>query len=146
MKLYIAGTVAVHLITAAAFDVRHEKIPNILLINLVVIQIVSELISLLLFNEPIFTWTSVFYVLLIILFLYPFFMINELGAGDIKLIAVASMTVKNILLYLVLVFALGAVIAVVRIALKKRNEDGRVVVHLALPVLLAYCLAVIIGM
>lgn len=145
MELLIAGTVAV-LITAAAFDVRHHKIPNILLIILFLFQNISELISLLIFKEPIFTWTEVlyklFYSVLIVLFLYPFFLVSKLGAGDIKLIAVASLSLCNVLTFVFLIFAIGAGVSLEKILLKKKTENGRVVVHLAVPVFLAYCLAV----
>jgi len=145
VEVLIAGTVVV-LLTAAAFDVRHGKIPNILLITLLFFQSTSELISLLFFKEPIYTWTEVFYKLfysvLIVLFLYPFFLMSKLGAGDIKLIAVVSLSLRNVLTFVFLIFAIGGCISLEKLLLKKKAENGRVVVHLAVPIFLAYCLAV----
>ena len=146
-----AGTVAV--LTAAAInDVRKEKIPNILLIACLIIWTVSETISLLILETPIFTAKEVatnFAVsALIVVFLYPFFMMGKLGAGDIKLIAVTAISVTDPLNYLLSVFIIGGLISIIQIILKKTKilRKEKLKVHLGVPVLIAYCLAAYFSM
>jgi len=146
-----AGTVAV-LTAAAVNDVRKEKIPNILLIACLIIFTASEMISLLVFKTPIYTAKEVatkFAIsAMIVVFLYPFFMMSKLGAGDIKLIAVTAISVTDPLIYLLSVFIIGGLISIIQIIIKKtkKTKDLKIKVHLGLPVLAAYCLAVCIGM
>ena len=146
-----AGTVAV--LTAAAInDVRKEKIPNILLIACLIIWTVSETISLLILKEPIFTAkevaTNIAISAVIVFFLYPFFLMGKLGAGDIKLIAVTAISVTDPLIYLLSVFVIGGLISIIQIILKKtkRLEKEKLRVHLGVPVLLAYLMAAYFGM
>ena len=146
-----AGTVAV--LTAAAInDVRKEKIPNILLIACLIIFAASETISLLILKEPIFTAkevaTNIAISAVIVFFLYPFFLMGKLGAGDIKLIAVTAISVTDPLIYLLSVFVIGGLISIIQIILKKtkRLEKEKLRVHLGVPVLLAYLMAAYFGM
>lgn len=153
MVITIAGTVAV-LISAAVNDVRHGKIPNILLIILLSIEIGSEAISRFVLKSPVHTGEELLKGLvagvLIIIFLYPFFLLGELGAGDIKLMAVTALSVANPLIFVFMTFIIGALASIVKIIRKnKKTEKGetreKLIVHLSVPILVAYCLAVIFG-
>ena len=151
IQFVIAGTVVV-LITAAVFDVRCAKIPNFLLIILIGVQIGSEIISILVFKTPIVMGLDIYkkigFSVVLILFLYPFFQIGKLGAGDVKLIAVSALSVSRPLEYVLSIFVISAVAGIMKILYSKiKKESGkRKVVHLAVPVLCAYLLAVVFCM
>lgn len=146
-----AGTVTV-LIAAAVNDVRKEKIPNILLIACLIIFTASEMISLLVFKTPIYTVkevaTKIAVSAMIVFFMYPFFMMGKLGAGDIKLIAVTAVSVTDPLIYLLSIFIIGGSISIIQIIVKKtkKTTNVKMKVHLGLPILAAYCLAVYLGL
>lgn len=146
-----AGTVTV-LIAAAVNDVRKEKIPNILLIACLIIFTASEMISLLVFKTPIYTAkevaTKIAVSAMIVFFMYPFFIMGKLGAGDIKLIAVTAVSVTDPLIYLLSIFIIGGSISIIQIIVKKtkKTTNVKMKVHLGLPILVAYCLAVYLGL
>lgn len=146
-----AGTVTV-LIAAAVNDVRKEKIPNILLIACLIIFTASEMISLLVFKTPIYTVkevaTKIAVSAMIVFFMYPFFMMGKLGAGDVKLIAVTAVSVTDPLIYLLSIFIIGGSISIIQIIVKKtkKTTNVKMKVHLGLPILAAYCLAVYLGL
>ena len=95
-------------------DFKSDKIPN----NLVVSLLIIKIINLFYFthidyqNSIGFTFKSFLLSFLIILILYPFFMIGTLGAGDIKLLFVLLIGNRNPLYYLLSVFVLGLIIGV----------------------------------
>lgn len=70
------------LLAAAFFDLRKRKIPNLLILAGAVLGM-ARLISC---REPFLTYLPG--ILIPILFLFPFFSIGTLGAGDIKLFSV----------------------------------------------------------
>lgn len=150
MIFLVAGTVAV-LLAAAVTDVRKKKIPNILLIGLIVFWTLSNLISQMLFGEQLFEGKSVLIrigiSLVILVFLYPFFAIGKLGAGDVKLIALTAFSVENQLIYLLSVFVIGASIGVIQIIKQKiKKENKPIMVKLGVAVLGAYCLLTVPGL
>ena len=141
MILFV-GTVAV-LLSAAITDVRRGKIPNILILILILFQTSCFTISQLVLNKPLYSGGAILYRIcaaaVVFFFLYPFFVIGELGAGDVKLLTFTVLSVDNSLYFLLAVFVIGAVVSVIKIFFKRPvNGRGRRVVHLALPILAAY--------
>ena len=146
MILY-AGTVAV-LLAAAVVDVRKAKIPNILILLLVLFQTGALLFSQFVLNKPLLSGGEFFQRIIaaaaVFGFLYPFFKIGGLGAGDVKLITVTVLSVSYPLYFLLAVFAIGSVISLIRIIFKKAvNGKEKRVVHLALPILVAFLVTAI---
>ena len=95
-------------------DFKTDKIPNSLVVSLLIIKIINLFyITHIDYQNSIgFTCKSFLLSILIILFLYPFFMIGTLGAGDIKLIFVLLIGNRNPLYFLLSVFVLGLIIGV----------------------------------
>lgn len=135
-----AGTVAV-LITAAIKDVRSSRIPNILLIVLILIQAISEIISHIWCNDLVIEGANLIYCFFTLLFLFPFFRMGGLGAGDCKLISLTIMSVRHPVFFLLSVFTIAALDGVFQILIKKKEKDTKIT--LGVPILLAYILAVI---
>ena len=141
--IMFAGTALV-LISAAITDVRKGKIPNILVLFLALFQTVYVLISGFVFNTPLLSGSLIFERICaaaaVFLLLYPFFKVGGLGAGDVKLLTLTVLSVKDPLIYLLIVFSVGAFISVIyllsRFDFKNR---GCKVVHMALPILVGYC-------
>ena len=142
MILY-AGTVMV-LISAAITDVRRGKIPNILILILILFQTSFFIISQLVLNKPLYSGGAIIdricAAAVVFLCMYPFFAIGELGAGDVKLLTFTVLSADNSLYFILAVFVIGAVVSVIKIIFKRPvNNRGRRVVHMALPILAAYC-------
>ena len=137
------GTVAV-LISAAITDVRRGRIPNILVIILILFQTGFLLISQAVLNKPLLSGSEIFHRILaaavVFMFLYPFFKIGGLGAGDVKLLTVTVLSVTSPIYFLMAVFAIGAFVSVIKIIFKEPvNDRGQRIVHMALPILAGYC-------
>ena len=142
MKILIYVCAGVILLTAATTDVRKGKIPNVLPVLLLFIFFGFETLSFFSTEEPIYQveelYEKIIVMLFVFFFLYPFFKIGRLGAGDIKLICTSLPFVRYELQYIFLVFAIGGGIGLAGILMKKKDLK----VHLGLPVLMSFCLAV----
>lgn len=101
-------------IVASVYDLRERRIPNWLVLFLFVIGV-----ALALLNHRLFEF--VFYVFIAIVVLLPLFAFRQIGAGDVKLIAVIAgyfgLEIINIAFYFSIV---GAGIAFCLIFLRKR--------------------------
>ncbi len=100
----------------AIFDILKHKIPNLLLMILLIINLLSgEIIFNL--NKVTLEGTLQRVGCLAVIFaiLYPFFAIGALGAGDVKLILVTVLGVEKPLLFVLMVFAIAAVESVIKI-------------------------------
>ena len=96
-------------------DVRFHRIPNVVLILLLLIQILSLLFQTITEGFSIDLETAIPHfltVILIFLILFFFFSIGTMGAGDVKLIALTAFWVKDPLIYFLLIFVIGAVLAI----------------------------------
>lgn len=150
MIIYVAGTALV-LLAAAVTDVRKGKIPNILLIGLLAFWTLSILFSILFFEEPVFD-LNVYPVRLVVsiaifIFLYPFYAMGKLGAGDVKLIALTALSVENQLIFLLSVFAIGASWIFIQIIRQRiKREKDPIFVKLAVAVFMAYCFMSVPGL
>lgn len=98
------------LLVTVLIDVRIHKIPNIVLILLIAIQILSKS----------FSATNFLTVIIIFSVLYFFFSIGTIGAGDLKLIVIVSAGLSRSILFLSLVFPTAAILAVIRM-LRNKN-------------------------
>lgn len=139
MRFFAAGTVMV-LIAAAFIDGKKSKVPNILLIVLLSFQLLFFISQKLILGSTEVTLDSVIKRILAMMavfaFLYPFFCISKLGAGDVKLISLTVLSVERPLTFLMAVFLIGAFIGLLKLIFKQNRE--KTVVHMALPVLLGY--------
>ena len=145
---YIRAIAITILVLVAITDVREARIPNVLLVGLTGEWALSETISQIC-KTPVFTGEEVVERLLLALFvaaiLYPFFIIGGLGAGDIKLLAATILVCKKPVEFLFLSFLIGAVFGVFKTVYErviKGNSGLRIGIHMGVPVLLAYCMAV----
>lgn len=104
------------LFVTVLIDVRFHKIPNIILIFLLLIQILSRIIDSTdgFPIDPGILIPHYLTVIIVFFILYFFFSIGTLGAGDIKLIGVTALSVYDPLKYILLIFVTGSVIAVFR--------------------------------
>ncbi len=141
LKILFNACAGLILLTAAATDVRKGKIPNVLPVLLLFIFFGLETVSFF-FGKPIYQieelYEKITAMILVFFFLYPFFKIGRLGAGDIKLICTSLLFVQFALQYVFLVFAIGGVMGLIGVLMKKKNLK----VHLGLPILMSFCLAV----
>ena len=107
--MMFAGTALV-LISAAITDVRKGKIPNILVLILAIFQILFVLISKFALNTSLLPGSLILERICaaaaVFLFLYPFFKLGGLGAGDVKLLTLTVLSVKDPLMFLMIVFSL----------------------------------------
>ena len=105
--IMFAGTALV-LLSAAITDVRTGKIPNILVLFLALFQTVYIVISKFVFNTPALSGSLIFERLFaaaaVFSLLYPFFKLGGLGAGDVKLLTLTVLSVKDPVIYLLIVF------------------------------------------
>jgi prepilin peptidase CpaA len=100
----------------AVFDILKHKIPNLLLMILLIINLLSgEIIFNL--NKVTFEGTLQRIGCLAVIFaiLYPFFAIGALGAGDVKLILVTVVRMEKPLLFVLVVFAIATAESVIKI-------------------------------
>lgn len=145
MYVLFAGTVAV-LLSAAWTDVRYKRIPNLLVFSLLLFQIFTTLFFSKILNTPLFTMPVLFDKIkasvLVLLCLYPFFAIGELGAGDVKLLTVTVFSVTAPLVFILMSFMFGGVLGIIKhFTGRKDNCRKRVVIQMAIPILLAFVLS-----
>lgn len=98
---------------AVLTDVTVHKIPNVIL----VLWIIQEIIFKGLEQIPIsksFLVTHIFFLILVIIILVPFYRIGALGAGDIKFMILVAASLKNELEFVMLTFAVASVIATIK--------------------------------
>ncbi len=143
--ILFAGTVLV-LISAAITDVRQGKIPNILILILAIFQTLYVLFSKFVLNTPSISGTLILERIgaaaAVFLLLYPFFELGGLGAGDVKLLTLTVLSVKDPLLFMLIVFSIGALISVITLFSKLEfNNKRHKIVHMALPILIGYLAA-----
>lgn len=123
---------------AAAFlmDIWQERIPNLLIAAGCLAGIAYALCGGALW------YLSVLDSVVILIFLYPFFLIGAFGGGDVKLIAVIALFLGaeatiNVILSAVIA---GAVCSVIKIAFlllqKKKLVFSRLYIHFSLPILI----------
>ncbi len=129
MNLLVYGTYFVLLGLIVLWDLRSGKIPNVLLVLL--------LFTNFFFVETLFDGSGDFkqvfggmlvrivYALLMVVFLFPFFSVGALGAGDVKLIAVSALGVSRPLLFFLIVFVIAAVLGILKLVINK-NAVGRI--------------------
>lgn len=133
---------ALILFLAVLTDFRKSKIPNILLIVLLPFQLYFYFLSVFYFHKQEIVFSDILYhfleVIILFLFLYTIYSFQALGAGDVKLIIVTAIGVKDPFMFVLFSFGVGAVesIAVLLGARKKHNQK----IHFALPIFLGFLL------
>lgn len=97
------------LITVAFIDVRSHKIPNLMTVMIMLAAILSIAYDILLGHVTVREiLLRIVTAILIILFLFPFFSVGAIGAGDVKLILAASIAMESPWLFLLITFLTAA--------------------------------------
>lgn len=100
-------------------DVRFHRIPNILLMILLIINFLFVKTSGFNLYDSYSTHEGMLlrvgYVALIGLFLFPFFSIGAIGAGDLKLIVVMAFIMEKPFVFFFMVFASAALIGIIKL-------------------------------
>lgn len=103
------------LFVTVLIDVRYHRIPNMILVILLLIRLLSALLQTIAdgsFTDPEILLPRYLTVLFIFIILYFFFSTGTLGAGDLKLIVVTALSVCDPLKYTLLIFVTGSVMSV----------------------------------
>lgn len=99
-------------------DIRDGKIPNILLVILLINLITVEILSISGSQSSLIlrgTSLRIVEVALITGFLFPFFSIGAIGAGDLKLISLTALFMNKPLLYFASVFSVASILALAKV-------------------------------
>ena len=104
-------------IVAAIMDIRFQKISN----RLIVIGLGVGLIRRLLLEGGAGLFAGVIQIILPVIFLYLFFLIGALGAGDIKLFSLIGgfVNLRELATCVIAAFVIGAIWSFVWLLLKK---------------------------
>lgn len=118
---------------AVLYDMRYFKVPNILQIILLILQLLSIFNSLFFEKKsveiyPFFIWLVTLSAALFLLF--PFFSIGALGAGDYKLLVILMLRIEKPFVFLFEVFITAALLSLIQM-LKNRNLKIRLNFFLA---------------
>ncbi len=108
---------------AIVIDVWKHKIPNDLLMILLVINLISVhtlSVDLELTFEGML-W-QICQMVLIFGILFPFFSIGAIGAGDVKLILISALVMEKPILFFFTIFAIAAVISVIKLFLINKKH------------------------
>ena len=141
--IMFAGTALV-LISAAITDVRSGRIPNILVLILAIFQTLYFVISKFVLNTSTLSGSLIYERIIaaaaVFLVLYQFFKLGGLGAGDVKLLTLTVLSVRDPLIFLLITFLIGAVFSVITL-FSKHNfvNKGQKAIHMAFPIFLGYC-------
>jgi len=108
-------------------DIRTNRIPNLVLILLAIFQFFSIYFSLTTIDGT-FALKNIgsrcLTVFFIFIFLYVFFSIGGIGAGDLKLLILLAAGVERPIEFVATVFVIGAVFSVIHMV-KNRNMNER---------------------
>lgn len=118
IELFFVITLVIFILTVLC-DFRNERIPNSLLLILLFINTCFVVYSTFGEKEQKFTGKSLIYrffiMAILFLFFFLFFSVGALGAGDIKLILICCIVQNELLNFILLVFAFGALQSLVKI-------------------------------
>lgn len=101
------------LLAAVFTDYRYGKIPN----WMILFGIISGLFISFMNEGILFCLEKVGAVFIPVLFLYPLFLIEGIGAGDIKLFSVVGsfLGIKGVFISLIFAFVVGAIISILKL-------------------------------
>ncbi|MCQ2519865.1 MAG: prepilin peptidase [Lachnospiraceae bacterium] len=102
-------------------DFWKHKIPNYLVIILLIINLLSVNIDSRITSEGMLL--RIGKLMLILIFLFPFFSVGALGAGDIKLIIVAAISIGEPLIYFLTIWIVALLIGVTKLLLRKKVKN-----------------------
>ena len=108
---------------AIIIDICKHKIPNLLLVIILIINLFSGEIK---FDNSITleeTLTKFACLAIIFAIMFPFFSIGALGAGDVKLILITAIVMKQPLFFLFAVFLWAALISLIKIMCVKNVRE-----------------------
>ena len=112
------------LLIIALFDILKHRIPNLLLMILLIINLFSG--EIILGQNKVAsegTLQRIGCLIVIFAILYPFFAIGALGAGDVKLILVTMPGMEKPFLFVLMVFAVATVESVLKILFVGNVKD-----------------------
>lgn len=133
------GALCIFLSTACYCDYRYRKIPNVLLILMLITGLVRGFLNQ--GGKGIFSFLLVCIVLVVLL--YPLFRVGALGAGDVKLFGVCSgyLPYDKILSFLFFSLLIAAMISLLKLITNhNRKECLKMGIPLAGPVLVGILL------
>lgn len=111
------------LFLAVIIDIWKHKIPNILVMILLIINLLSIETSIV---DSSITFEGMLLrtgqLALILIFLFPFFSVGALGAGDIKIIIVTALGLDRPFYYFVIIWISAAVLAVGKLVIRKEAK------------------------
>lgn len=113
---------------AVFIDLKEHRIPNIIVVFLLVFQIGTDISSFLTTGSgPDLYDLAVRYlsIFLITIFLSLFFSIGAIGAGDLKLIAVTALGFSNPEIFMAVTFAIAAVLSLLQM-IRNHNFGARI--------------------
>lgn len=128
------GALCIFLINICYFDYRYRKIPNWLLVLMLLSGLAKNLFENKIMGGLFFLLTIVFVIVLF----YPFFKMGALGAGDVKLFGVCAgyFSREKILPFLFCTLLIASAISLGRLIIKRCiREAGTVRIPLTGPVL-----------
>ena len=108
---------------AIVFDILKHKIPNLLLVIILIVNLFSGEIK---FDNSITleeSLTKLACLTIIFAVMFPFFSIGSLGAGDVKLILVTAIIMKQPLYFLLAVFLWAALISLIKTVCVKNVRE-----------------------
>ena len=117
------GALCIFLLIACYYDYRYRKIPNILLLLLVVAGVTGSFLNRGISGLLSFMTAAV----LLVVLLYPFFQMGALGAGDVKLFGVCSgfLSHDKILYFLFFSLLIAAMLSLIKLFTKRNIEEYR---------------------
>ena len=108
---------------AVFIDIYRHKIPNLLLVIILIVNLFSGEIK---FDNSITseeTLTKIVCLVIVFAVMFPFFSIGALGAGDVKLILVTAMIMRKPLIFMLAVFLWAALISLIKIVCVKNVRE-----------------------
>ena len=110
----------IFLLWVTVLDISSDRIPNLLLAGIFLLRIV---LTVCLYDAGSsvsgYLLESIFYSIIPVLVLYPFFKIGTIGAGDIKLMAICSIGIKTPIVFLLLIFLFGSFLSLYKMIRNK---------------------------
>lgn len=102
-------------------DFWKHKIPNYLVMIILVINLLSVNIDSRITSEGMLL--RIGKLMLILVFLFPFFSVGAIGAGDVKLITVAAIPISEPLIYFLTIWIVALLIGIAKLLLRKNVKN-----------------------
>lgn len=122
-------TLLVVLFSTVLSDMRDGRIPNVCVLIIFVIGIIFKALPMLSTGICILTVQKIgmwaIEEVIVFIFLFPFFSMGSLGAGDLKLILATASGTSNPVIFTFVIFAFGSVMAIWKMFRNRKDIKGR---------------------